>query len=68
VSVCVFMCVCVCTCTCVRVHVQGYVDSELVSESALLDLFLLAECDVLVGAFHSQVCVVWVWVGGWVCV
>ena len=45
---------------------QGYVDSELVSESALLDLFLLAECDVLIGAFHSQVCVVCV--GGSVCV
>ena len=28
---------------------QGYVDAELVSESALLDLFLLAECDVFVG-------------------
>jgi hypothetical protein len=33
---------------------QGYVDSELVSESALLDLFMLAECDVFIGAFHSQ--------------
>jgi hypothetical protein len=38
---------------------QGYVDAELVSESALLDLFLLAECDVFIGASHvyMYVCV-----------
>lgn len=33
---------------------NGYVDSAMVSESALLDLFLLAECDYFVGSFHSQ--------------
>jgi len=33
---------------------QGYVDTQMVSESGLLDLFLLAECDAFIGAFHSQ--------------
>mmetsp|Transcript_44862 Transcript_44862/g.70279 ORF Transcript_44862/g.70279 Transcript_44862/m.70279 type:complete len:123 (-) Transcript_44862:195-563(-) len=33
---------------------QGYVDTEMLSESALLDMFLLKECDVFIGAFHSQ--------------
>mmetsp|Transcript_83080 Transcript_83080/g.222768 ORF Transcript_83080/g.222768 Transcript_83080/m.222768 type:complete len:142 (+) Transcript_83080:403-828(+) len=32
----------------------GFVDRQMVAESALVDLFLLSECDMLVGAFHSQ--------------
>jgi len=32
----------------------GFVDAEMVSESALLDMFLLRECTMFVGAFHSQ--------------
>ena len=47
---------------------QGYVDAELVSESALLDLFLLADCDVFIGALYVCVYIYCVCVCVCVCV
>ena len=52
---CVWVCVCVsCVCVCTYVYRSelGLVDSQLVTESALLDLLLLSE-----GSYFVSVCV-----------